>query len=665
MQTKLPLVGKFRFPSRYFLLSQLGFAVLAAVGMAELAKLREGAVVTSWATSVAARCDGGTGSHADRVGVRQPHGDGRQESIARGGGRRRGDPGGRARSVRRARPALALWALLPLAVVDLWGYGVRYHQVGHDRRASWPRARHLPAMAATGERVAAGRDNVLGLSHWRILDGVAGLDPLRELDYRDPAAMRVAGVRWVVPDAIDASERVYSLYESDELVKHLPQVAPNLYEMPPPLPRVRLVAQARVSQAPARDLDAIDPAQVALVDAPVELGGSPGTASLVRDRPVASSCTPMRRPAVAGRRGELCQRLDGAGRPYCGAAAARLWRFHRRGRPDGTHDVALEYCSAESSRPGLSLSFRGPGDPGLVGLDRSVAEIARSTRGEALMSTVRPALSICMPIFNEEKIIPLLLPRLQKVVRELGVPAEVIICNDGSRDGTLALLLDACATFPELRVVSLSRNFGHPQACVAALEHATGSAGSRSWTPTCRILPSSSSRCTPSFARTALASCSRSGGRAPRAGGGRSSSGPITACSPPRPSQGPGRRRQLLRHGSRGRRCLAQPEERAKYLPGLRAWVGFAQEPVYFDRPDRPDGEPKVTFSKLVKLAIDGLVSFSTWPLRVASVPGSCSLRAPSSWAWCWPSCASPGMGSASLAGLPSCCWACSWAASS
>jgi hypothetical protein len=67
---------------------------------------------------------------------------------------------------------------------------------------------------------------------------------------------------------------------------------------------------------------------------------------------------------------------------------------------------------------------------------------------------------------------------------------------------------------------------------------------------------------------------------------------------------------------------LLSLRERAKYLPGLRAWVGFRSEPVLFDRPDRPDGEPKVSFGKLVKLAMDGLVSFSTWPLRLSSFVG-------------------------------------------
>lgn len=62
--------------------------------------------------------------------------------------------------------------------------------------------------------------------------------------------------------------------------------------------------------------------------------------------------------------------------------------------------------------------------------------------------------------------------------------------------------------------------------------------------------------------------------------------------------------------------------ERTRFLRGMRSWVGFRQAPVEYDRPDRTTGDPKYSFRKLFRLAVDGLVSLSSVPLRLASLLG-------------------------------------------
>src|SRR5690242_17647430 len=88
----------------------------------------------------------------------------------------------------------------------------------------------------------------------------------------------------------------------------------------------------------------------------------------------------------------------------------------------------------------------------------------------------RPELSIVLPIFNEEPVIDELHRRLGAFLGAVGTTWEVIFVDDGSRDGSFAMLKKLCAAEPRYRLISFARNFGHQFAITAGLDYARGSA---------------------------------------------------------------------------------------------------------------------------------------------------------------------------------------------
>ena len=87
-----------------------------------------------------------------------------------------------------------------------------------------------------------------------------------------------------------------------------------------------------------------------------------------------------------------------------------------------------------------------------------------------------PEYSLVVPIYDEEATIPELVRRLTELIGELDGEAEVILVDDGSRDRTYELMVEAARADPRIRLVKLSRNFGHQVAISAGLDHARGTA---------------------------------------------------------------------------------------------------------------------------------------------------------------------------------------------
>ena len=232
-----------------------------------------------------------------------------------------------------------------------------------------------------------------------------------------------------------------------------------------------------------------------------------------------------------------------------------------------------------------------------------------------------PVLSICLPAFNEAGLLPELLDRLQRTTALVAVPTEVIFADDGSIDDTLEILDARRRIFPELRIVSLSRNFGHQQACTAALEAASGQAVVimdsdlqdppelipelyAKWRDGYDVVYAQRRRRNESLPRKYVFWLYH---RLFRLAAGR---------------QVPVDTGQFSLLDRRVARVLSALRERHRYLPGLRAWAGFKQTSVLFDRPNRPDAQPKVRLPQLLRLGVDGILSFSMLPLRLASLTG-------------------------------------------
>lgn len=236
-----------------------------------------------------------------------------------------------------------------------------------------------------------------------------------------------------------------------------------------------------------------------------------------------------------------------------------------------------------------------------------------------------PALSVVVPLFDEESIVPELVERLTGVIDELGVTAEVVLVDDGSHDGTLAAISLAHADDPRFVGLSLSRNFGHQLAITAGIAHARGDA----------VVVMDGDLQDPPEAIAALWSKFHEGYdvvyavRASRPEGWikrLAYAGYYRVLRKVVPFEVP---LDAGDFGIMSRRVVdllkAMPERR-RFVRGLRAWVGFRQAGIAVDRSPRYSGRPKYTLGKLATLALDGLIGFSAAPLRWAGGLGALAL---------------------------------------
>lgn len=229
--------------------------------------------------------------------------------------------------------------------------------------------------------------------------------------------------------------------------------------------------------------------------------------------------------------------------------------------------------------------------------------------------------SIIIPIFNEEEIIPELWRQLLDVLQRIDDNSEVIFINDGSVDSSFELLKKISQQHSEVKIINLSRNFGHQCALSAGIDHADGKAVilmdgdlqdspeaiisfSRLWQQGYDVVYAIRKNRKEKFLkRLAFKSFYYIQRRL---------SGIITPMDAGIFSLMD--RKVIL--------TLRQMPERNKYLSGLRAYAGFKQIGVYVERGPRYRGEPKVSVAKLFKLAFDGIFSFSTIPLKMATILG-------------------------------------------
>ena len=230
-------------------------------------------------------------------------------------------------------------------------------------------------------------------------------------------------------------------------------------------------------------------------------------------------------------------------------------------------------------------------------------------------------LSVVTPIFNERENLPELARRLSAAAGAVGAAVggwEVVFVDDGSSDGSGAMLADLAAADDRLKVVTLSRNFGHQPAITAGLAHAAGEA----------IVLIDGDLQDPPELIGELVEAWRGGAQvvlAERTGrddavGGRGLGFrlfypvlKLLSDLPEPPGSGI--------FGLLDRRVadeLLKLPERNRFIPGLRSWLGFEVARVSYHRADRAGGEPKQTLGRLVRYAADAVVSFSTKPLRLA-----------------------------------------------
>ena len=231
-------------------------------------------------------------------------------------------------------------------------------------------------------------------------------------------------------------------------------------------------------------------------------------------------------------------------------------------------------------------------------------------------------ISVVVPLFNEEAVVGELRRRLLGVLERLGSDFEVILVDDGSRDGTAELMRAMHREDPRIKCIELSRNFGHQPAVTAGLAYATGDV-------TCVM--DADLQDPPEMLVSLLTEWEKG-------------SDVVYAV-----------RRERKEHWAKvalyeifyrllarlstipmpldagdfcliSRRALDELNrlpEKDRYVRGLRAWVGFRQTGVAYDRDARQLGTSKYSFFGLLRLAINGIVSFSDKPLVFLTVIGA------------------------------------------
>ena len=230
--------------------------------------------------------------------------------------------------------------------------------------------------------------------------------------------------------------------------------------------------------------------------------------------------------------------------------------------------------------------------------------------------------TIAIPIHDEEAVIPALLQRVRAVLdRTPGGPHELLLVDDGSRDGSLRLLESAARDDARIRVVVLSRNFGHQAAVSAAFDHAIGDVmlvmdGDLQDPP--EALPVLLARLDEGFDVVYVLRTRRKESLALRASY-HLAYRMIASLSKLALPVDAGDFALLSR---RAVDAVRELPERQRYLRGLRSWVGFRQTGVPIEREPRAAGESKYSVRRLVGLALDGAFAFSTAPLRFIGVIG-------------------------------------------
>jgi dolichol-phosphate mannosyltransferase len=236
-----------------------------------------------------------------------------------------------------------------------------------------------------------------------------------------------------------------------------------------------------------------------------------------------------------------------------------------------------------------------------------------------------PEISVVVPLYNEEENLAELHRRLTLALGQLGCPYELVLVNDGSRDATPELLRELQARDAHVTAVYLSRNFGHQAAISAGIDQATGRAvivmdGDLQDPP--EVLDQFVAKWREGYEVVYAIRTKRKEGLFKRAGYATFY--------------------RLLRAVSdldipldSGDFCLMDRKvvdalkslpERLRFVRGLRTFVGFRQTGLRYERAARHAGQPKYTFRALIRLAVDGLISFSGCPLALVTYLGLVSV---------------------------------------
>jgi polyisoprenyl-phosphate glycosyltransferase len=244
------------------------------------------------------------------------------------------------------------------------------------------------------------------------------------------------------------------------------------------------------------------------------------------------------------------------------------------------------------------------------------AALERQLAAQRARRPADPLLSLVVPVFNEEDAVDLFIDTVVPLLERQELRFELVFVNDGSRDDTFGRLFGRGMRDRRIRIVNLSRNFGKEAALTAGIDHARGDI----LIPMDIDLQDPPDLIAPFIARWREGYDIVYGVRTARMTDTRVkrvSAGwfyrVFNSMSPVRIPPNVGDFRLVDR---RAVEVLRQLPERNRFMKGLFAWVGFNSIGVPYERPQRAAGTTKFNFWRLWNFALDGVVSFSTAPLR-------------------------------------------------
>jgi len=241
--------------------------------------------------------------------------------------------------------------------------------------------------------------------------------------------------------------------------------------------------------------------------------------------------------------------------------------------------------------------------------------------------TAKLRLSIVLPCFNEEAVLPLTNRRIFETLgQQSDIELEVVYVNDGSSDATETLLAEYAACDSRIKIVSLTRNFGHQAAISAGLAYASGDAVAiadvdlqdppesillmlKKWREGFDVIYGIRRKRKEVFWK-----------RAAYAGFYRLYRASANIDAPLDSGDFSLLDRKVVD-------AMNALPEKNRFVRGLRSWVGFRQTGIEYERAERAAGDTKYSLSKLIKLAGDGIFNFSTVPLTYIFILGvACSM---------------------------------------
>ncbi len=235
---------------------------------------------------------------------------------------------------------------------------------------------------------------------------------------------------------------------------------------------------------------------------------------------------------------------------------------------------------------------------------------------------MKPEISVVVPLYNEELVIEEMYKRLIIVLEKAEPEYEIILVNDGSKDRTCEMVKEICRQNDRVKLISFSRNFGHQIAITAGMDRAVGKAV---------VVIDADLQDPPEIIPEMIKKWREGdkvvyGVREHRQGESRFKL--LTAAVFYRIMKRMASVQIPVDTGDFrliDRRVLNEflrMRERSRFVRGMVSWVGFQQGKVSYSRDERFAGQTKYPFTKMLKFAIDGMVSFSQIPLRISSTLG-------------------------------------------